>query len=237
MERQVQAGFESLCVLGAGAEGACKRFLCVSSGLPELGDPTSYIGDETFGVLTGHLAKVASRAREEYKVLGLYLACRKLMGKPLRQRGRPRGRKESRLSARVHLLVVEDQELFRSALVRIFRRFQVVACATLAEGERALSTTAFDAVISDVELPDGSGVDWFHRVRAARPAQAERFVFASGAADDPRVSAALEATGRPFVQKPFAVQSFVELVTSVIERRRPCAISGSYRVGRRAPHV
>lgn len=141
------------------------------------------------------------------------------------------------MSVRAHLLVVEDQELMRRALARIFRRFQVVACATLAEAERALPSGAFDAVISDVELPDGSGIDWFHRVRAARPAQAERFVFASGAVDDPKVCAALEATGRPFVKKPFAVPAFVELVTSVIERRHPRAISGSYRIGRRAPGV
>ncbi len=141
------------------------------------------------------------------------------------------------MSASARLLVVEDHDLFRGAFVRIFRRFQVVACATLAEAERALPTAAFDAVISDVELPDGTGIDWFHRVRVARAAQAERFIFVSGAVDDPRVCAALEATGRPFVRKPFAVASFVELVTSVVERRRPCAISGSYRVGRAAPHV
>jgi DNA-binding response OmpR family regulator len=142
-----------------------------------------------------------------------------------------------RVSARVHLLVVEDSELLRGALVRIFRRFHVVACATLAEAERVLATAVFDAVISDVQLPDGSGVDLFHRVHAVRPAQAERFVFASGAADDPTVSKALEATGRPFVRKPFEVRPFIELVTSVVERRRPCAISGSYRVGRAISRV
>lgn len=82
MERQVQAGFEPLRVLRGGPECARERFLCVAPALSEFSDPTSYIGDETLGVLAGHMAKVASREPEEYKVLDLYFACRKVKGNP-----------------------------------------------------------------------------------------------------------------------------------------------------------
>jgi hypothetical protein len=54
----------------------------VPRGFPELGDPTSHIGDEAVGVLAGHLAKVARCAREEYKLLDLYFARVKLRGNP-----------------------------------------------------------------------------------------------------------------------------------------------------------
>jgi DNA-binding response OmpR family regulator len=134
------------------------------------------------------------------------------------------------------VLLVDDQPSLRRALARILSRFETIACCTLAEAEAVLRVSTFDAVVSDVQLVDGSGIDLFHRVRGARPELAGRFVFASGAADDPKVRAALEATGRPFVRKPFAVPAFRELVTAVVERRRPQAISGSYRVGRVA-HV
>jgi DNA-binding response OmpR family regulator len=129
------------------------------------------------------------------------------------------------------VLLVEDQPLFRRALVRILSRFETIPCSSVVEAEAALRTATFDAVVSDVELLDGTGIDLFHRVRPARPDQAERFVFASGAADDPVVRAALLATGRPFVRKPFAVAPFRELVTAIVERRRPHAISGTYHVG------
>jgi hypothetical protein len=82
MERQVPPAFEPLRVLKGGPECARERFLRVAPGLPELGDPTSYIGDEAVGVLARHLAKVARCAWEEYKLSSLYFACRKLKGNP-----------------------------------------------------------------------------------------------------------------------------------------------------------
>lgn len=132
---------------------------------------------------------------------------------------------------RSRVLVVEDQSLLRGAFVRILSRFETVACATLAEAEAVLRASAFDAVVSDVHLLDGSGIDLFHRVRIARPEQAARFVFATASAEEPNVRTALLSTGRPFVMKPFAAAAFRELVTSIVERRRPQAISGTYHVG------
>jgi ActR/RegA family two-component response regulator len=61
----------------------------------------------------------------------------------------------------MHVLVVEDEEAIRSALVRSLGRggTTVAAAATLAEA-RALAVAARpDALISDLKLPDGSGLD------------------------------------------------------------------------------
>jgi two-component system NtrC family sensor kinase len=134
------------------------------------------------------------------------------------------------------VLLVDDQPPFRRALVRILSHFETIPCSSVAEANAALHGATFDAVVSDVHLLDGTGLDLFHRVRRSRPDQADRFVFASGAADDPTLRAALLATGRPFVQKPFAALAFRELVTAVVERRRPRAISGTYHIGANA-HV
>ena len=144
---------------------------------------------------------------------------------------------EGGLLTRSRVLLVDDQPLFRRALVRILGRFETVPCCTLAEGEAVLRGSTFDAVVSDVQLLDGSGIDLFHRVQRARPDQAERFIFASGAVEEPTLRAALLATRRPFVAKPFAsVHAFRELVAAVAERRRPHAISGTYHIGP-AAHV
>ena len=118
------------------------------------------------------------------------------------------------------VLVVDDERLVLGAMQRILRRYEVTACESLAEARCALEAGSFDAVVSDVELRDGTGIELFEEVHARHPEQAERFVFVSGAADDPTVRALLERTGRPFLRKPFEVSRLLEFVASTIEGRR-----------------
>ena len=59
------------------------------------------------------------------------------------------------------LLIVEDEEILRKHLVRLFVRegFDVAAAGTCAEATRELSGARFRALILDVRLPDGDGLD------------------------------------------------------------------------------
>lgn len=142
------------------------------------------------------------------------------------------------LKAKHRVLVVDDQRLMLGALERILRRYDVTACESLAEARRALEAGSFDAVVSDVELRDGTGIELFAEVQTSRPEQAERFVFISGAADDPEIRALLDGTGRPYLRKPFYVPRLIELVASTVERRAPKSVSsGSHRLGMRKPRV
>ncbi|MGO9711752.1 MAG: response regulator [Polyangiaceae bacterium] len=118
------------------------------------------------------------------------------------------------------VLVVDDERLVLGAMQRILRRYEVTVSESLAEARYALEAGSFDAVVSDVELRDGTGIELFEEVQARHPEQAERFVFVSGAADVPTVRALLERTRRPYLRKPFEVFRLLELVASAIEGRR-----------------
>lgn len=67
------------------------------------------------------------------------------------------------------ILLVEDHENTRQTLNRLLQRdgHHVVATATVAEALAAATTVAFDLVVSDLGLPDGSGTDVMEKLRAA----------------------------------------------------------------------
>src|SRR5262245_47387336 len=59
------------------------------------------------------------------------------------------------------LLVVEDEANLRAALVALVARegFRTLEASTLDEARKLLSETRLDAVLVDLSLPDGSGLD------------------------------------------------------------------------------
>lgn len=66
------------------------------------------------------------------------------------------------------ILLVEDHAATRFGFVRYFSRegYDVREAATLAEATAALAAERFDALILDVNLPDGNGIEFISAVRA-----------------------------------------------------------------------
>ena len=67
------------------------------------------------------------------------------------------------------VLLVEDEASFREVLQMGLapQGFQAVAVGSLAEGKQLLTEGAFDAVVSDLRLKDGSGIDLLLWMKAA----------------------------------------------------------------------
>jgi two-component system response regulator PilR (NtrC family) len=59
------------------------------------------------------------------------------------------------------LLIVEDEPVLRKHLGRLFERegYEVVSAGSLAEAMDCLVGDRFDALLLDVKLPDGDGLD------------------------------------------------------------------------------
>ena len=68
------------------------------------------------------------------------------------------------------ILVVEDEEATRRLMVRLLRGLghDVTAAGTIGTALEAVEGSAFDLIVSDIGLPDGSGLDLMRRVVAAR---------------------------------------------------------------------
>ena len=65
------------------------------------------------------------------------------------------------------LLIVEDDNMLAQGIRLALRDAdtEVTLCGTLAEASRLFDSAAFRLLILDVNLPDGSGLDWLREVR------------------------------------------------------------------------
>lgn len=74
-------------------------------------------------------------------------------------------------SRALRLLIVDDHEATRTVLSRLLTRsgYQVTLAASMQEALKAFGTAQFDVVISDLGLPDGSGLDLMREVLRQRP--------------------------------------------------------------------
>lgn len=100
-----------------------------------------------------------------------------------------------------HVLLVEDEAGIRQPLGRFLRAqgCEVTEAADGTEAVMALRTREFDAIISDIRMPGGTGLAVWEVVVAERPRLTRRFVFISAFAPPGEVIAA----GARYVVKPF----------------------------------
>jgi DNA-binding NarL/FixJ family response regulator len=101
------------------------------------------------------------------------------------------------------VLLIDDHDLIRQGLARAFERhedFEVAGqAASVGEGLRQFSSLEPDVVITDVRLPDGTGLDLVREIRAG--GHDTGVVVLTMYAGDEQLFAALEAGASAFVAK------------------------------------
>ncbi len=120
------------------------------------------------------------------------------------------------------VLIVDDEASVLSALHRALSgRHEVIVLQSGRSALELLSRDAdFDVVLTDVSLPDLSGVELRAALATRAPALAERVVFMLGDAPDPAVRAALRALPNRALDKPIELGALRTLVQDRVETRR-----------------
>lgn len=137
------------------------------------------------------------------------------------------------------ILVCDDEAALREMLRVLLRRagYEVVTADTRAEALSKLENESFDAVITDLALPDGTGMDVLSAARGRDESTQVLMITAYGGTEQ-----AVEAMRRgayDFVQKPFRNHELLALLDKALEKRRivdenrtlRATLEGSYRSG------
>lgn len=122
--------------------------------------------------------------------------------------------------ARSRILVIDDEESIRIGLVRGLTRlgFEAEGAATGKEGVDRFTVGGWDAVLTDVRLPDLSGLDV---VAILTEMDAEvPVVVMTGYGTLETALEALRRGAKDYVQKPFATDEVARLLRRAIEERR-----------------
>jgi len=106
---------------------------------------------------------------------------------------------------RARILVVDDEALVGKVLARSLRKDHDVTVVTSARAalDRLASGERYDLVLSDLLMPEMSGMDLYDELRAKDASMARRLVFLTGGAFTPAAREFLSRTPVTCLEKPF----------------------------------
>lgn len=115
------------------------------------------------------------------------------------------------------VLVVDDEALVGRTIERVLRPHQVTAVTS---GREALDLLAdgqdFDAVVSDLAMPEMSGMEFYLSLVERHPHLAPRVVFVTGSASAADARAFLAGVANECLDKPFDLQDLRDAIRRVV---------------------
>jgi len=126
-----------------------------------------------------------------------------------------------------YLLLVEDEPVVQENNKMILERrgYALRQAFTISEAWSIIGDEPPDAIVLDIQLPDGSGLDFLHKLRKTSNVP----VLILTAMGTPRdIILGLEAGGNDYLTKPYGLSVFLKRVESLMERA--AIASGKSRV-------
>ena len=110
------------------------------------------------------------------------------------------------------ILIVEDDDQQRQLLIEglgLDNEFQVTAAATLSEANALLGVedARFDAVLLDLGMPDGSGLDYLAKLR--KQGHVMPIIVVTGSCDEAEIVRGLDDGANDYVTKPFRINELM----------------------------
>ena len=117
------------------------------------------------------------------------------------------------------ILIVDDEDQIRTLLARLLgaHGYDCVTAESAAAGRRMLEEAPFALVLSDVNMPGESGLDFTREVLASYPDTA--VVMVTGMDDRRYAEAAIEVGAYGYVLKPFKPNELIINVGNALRRR------------------
>jgi DNA-binding response OmpR family regulator len=116
------------------------------------------------------------------------------------------------------ILLVDDDRQLAVALQWILadQNFMVDVVNDGGEALLKIKANEYDAVVCDVMMPNLRGDELYLRAKEIRPELADRFIFITGYAANPKVNLFLTTTPCKYLLKPFLVQRLIDCVRQLL---------------------
>jgi two-component system NtrC family sensor kinase len=127
------------------------------------------------------------------------------------------------VTTQASILVVDDELSVRRALRKILERggMTVTEAGSAQEAFDLMERgESFDGVISDVLMPEISGLAFYDELIRRAPALTGRVVFLTGAAQDPQVQAPIEQRKVPLISKVDDLMLVLDAVRLALLKKR-----------------
>jgi len=125
---------------------------------------------------------------------------------------------------RPRVMVVDDDPLVAHTVERLLRRDYDVTVAVCGRDalEHITRGTRFDAIVSDVMMPNMTGLELVEELQRSAPDQAQRVILLSGGAFTAQTRERLDQLGTPLLEKPVTAKELRAWVAQVVtEAKRP----------------
>lgn len=126
-----------------------------------------------------------------------------------------------------HILLLEDDPAIAKTVVYALERagLRVTHCLLVADALRQLATAPPDALVLDIGLPDGSGLDVCRHVRATPALQHLPVLVLSAHGEEIDRVVGLELGADDYVTKPFSPRELVARVRGLLRRAAAPAVA------------
>jgi PAS domain S-box-containing protein len=124
---------------------------------------------------------------------------------------------------RHRVLLVDDEPQVAHTMERLLRRDYDITVALCGRDaiDHILRGARFDAIVSDVMMPNMTGIELTEELQRVAPDQAQRLIFLSGGAFTAQTHDRLHALGAPQLEKPVTARELRACVQRVVGEARP----------------
>ncbi|HET7499954.1 MAG TPA: response regulator, partial [Kofleriaceae bacterium] len=126
---------------------------------------------------------------------------------------------------RHRVMLVDDEPQVAHTMERLLRKDHDVTVALCGQEaiEHITRGTRFDVIISDVMMPNMTGIELIEELRQVAPDQADRLIFLSGGAFTVETRERLDQLGAPQLEKPVTAKELRACVLRIATEPRHAA--------------
>lgn len=123
----------------------------------------------------------------------------------------------NRSGKQLTILVVDDEQVIRDLCSKGLKQYRILQAGSLQEALNCYSAQMVDLVLTDIQMPGGSGIDLLREIKKADPNAV--VLVMTGFGDKETVLEALRADADDFIQKPVNLLHLQTAIEKALSRR------------------